>query len=156
MTVHIVGHSRGLGEYLWESFKKDYKDVRGYSRTNGYNIENDVIKICYQVDPEDIVVLNAYADGTQIDYLKNLLYSHGRIIVMGSIAGTFADPTDLEYSKNKKNLESFFNEISAESSVSMLYLRLTGSSYQDYDLIYKSINFWLANPRITFIGYSTK
>jgi len=66
MTVHVVGHSRGLGEYLYRAFTTDMHDVRGYSRSNGYDLEKDIAKICFQVEVDDIVILNAYANGTQI------------------------------------------------------------------------------------------
>lgn len=155
MTIHIIGHSRGLGEYLYNAFKLEMHDVRGYSRSNGYSLEKDVTKICYQVEPDDLVILNAYASGTQIDYLKTLENSHAKVVVMGSIASIFPDANNIEYSQHKKTLEVYFNNNSAEPKIPMLYLRLTGSSYQDYQLVYKSIKFWLENPEITFIGYST-
>ncbi len=155
MTVHIIGHSRGLGEYLYKAFEVDMYDVRGYSRSNGYDLEKDVAKICYQVDPDDLVILNAYARGTQIDYLKTLEHSHASVVVMGSIASIFPDVDNLEYSQHKKTLELYFNGISAEPKHPILYLRLTGSSYKDYRLIFDTIKFWLLNPSITSIGYST-
>jgi len=155
MTTHIIGHSRGLGEYLYNAFKLEMHDVRGYSRSNGYSLERDIAKICYQVEPDDLVILNAYASGTQVDYLKTLEHSHAKVVVMGSIASIFPDVTDAEYSQYKKTLELYFNNISAEPKFPMLYLRLTGSSYQDYQLVYNSIKFWLTNSKITFIGYST-
>jgi short-subunit dehydrogenase len=154
MTVHVVGHSRGLGEYLYNAFATDMHDVRGYSRSNGYDLEKDIAKICFQVEVDDIVILNAYANGTQIDYLKSLENSHANIVVMGSIASIYPDTDDLVYSQHKNTLELYFNKISAEPKHPMLYLRLTGTSYNDYKLVYDSIKIWLANPRITTIGYS--
>jgi hypothetical protein len=154
MTVHIIGHSRGLGEYLYNAFTADMLDVRGYSKSTGYNLENDIAKICHQIDTDDIVILNAYANGTQIDYLKELNNSQSKVVVMGSIASIFPDISNLTYSQHKKTLEFYFNSISAEPKRPMLYLRLTGTSYNDYKLVYDSIKFWLSNPRITFIGYS--
>jgi hypothetical protein len=154
MTVHIVGHSRGLGEYLYTAFALDKHVVRGYSRSNGYNLEKDVAKICFQVDSDDIVILNAHANGKQIDYLKALEHSCASVVVMGSIASLFPDASNLTYSEDKNTLELHFNKISAEPKHPMLYLRLTGSSYNDYKLIYNSIKFWLENTQITTIGYS--
>ena len=154
MTVHVVGHSRGLGEYLYRAFITDMHDVRGYSRSNNYDLEKDIAKICSQVDVDDIVILNAYANGTQIDYLKSLENSHANVVVMGSIASIHPDVNNLVYSQHKNTLELYFNKISAEPKYPMLYLRLTGTSYSDYKLVYDSINIWLANPRITTIGYS--
>jgi len=154
MTIHVIGHSRGLGEYLYNNFKKEFKDVRGYSKTNGYDIEKDLTKICHNVEVDDIVILNAYANGAQEAYLEMLTKYRIRTVVMGSIAAIFPDISNIEYSKNKKDLEDYFTNISAESKIPLLYLRLTGSSYDDYQLIYDSIKFWLSNPRVTMLGYS--
>lgn len=149
MTVHIVGHSRGLGEYLYSK----YKDVRGYARSNGYDIEKDVMKVCYQIDNDDLVILNAHANGAQIDYLKQLENIKSiKVVVMGSIASTFHDPTMIEYSKQKSQLENYF-ESAVLNGHKWLYLKLTGESYKKYDLIYRTIEFWKNNTEITHIGF---
>lgn len=150
MTVHVVGHSRGLGEYLYSKFQ----DVRGYARSNGYNIENDIIKICYQVEPDDLVILNAHANGSQIKYLKELEnIKDVRVVVMGSIAATFHDPEMMQYSNEKYNLEKYF-ELAVLEGHKWLYLKLTGESYKNYSLIYNTIQFWQNNTEITQIGFN--
>lgn len=154
MNVHIVGDSRGLGEFLRKSFERDNYKVSGYSRKNGFIIDQDILKICNQIKNADIAVLNSYANGSQIEYLEKLKNSCKSIVVIGSIASLFPDSRDLVYSENKKKLEEYFNKIAVESKIPMLYLRLSGSAYSDYQLVYDSINFWIKNPRITSVGYS--
>tara|TARA_B110000503_G_C7011720_1_gene355996 strand:+ start:139 stop:609 length:471 start_codon:yes stop_codon:yes gene_type:complete len=154
MTIHVVGHSRGLGEFLYQEFEKNRYIVRGYSRTNNYDLEKDACKICYQVEDDDIVILNAHANGSQIEYIERLRHTDCRIVVMGSIASTQFDPTMPEYSIQKHTLEHYVEEISLHNKLPILYLKLTGSSYKNYNLIYNSIKLWINNPEITQIGYS--
>lgn len=150
MTVHVVGHSRGLGEYLYSQ----YSDVRGYSRSNGYDIEKDVMKICYQIDIDDLVILNAHANGAQIDYLKQLKNIKDlKVVIMGSIASTFPDPKMPVYSYEKTKLEKYV-ELTVLEGHKWLYLKLTGQSYNNYDLIYRTIEFWKNNTEITQIGFN--
>lgn len=150
MTVHVVGHSRGLGEYLYSK----YKNARGYARSNGYDIETDIVKICYQVEPEDLVILNAHANGSQIEYLKELQHIKDvRVIVMGSIAATFHDTDMMRYSEQKYELEKYF-ESAVLDGRTWLYLKLTGESYKNYSLIYNTIQFWQNNTEITQVGFN--
>lgn len=156
MTVHVVGHSRGLGEYLYEKFKLVFRnyEIRGYSRNNGYNIEQDIIKICYQISPGDLVILNAHANGCQIEYLKQLEnIKQIKVVVMGSIAATFHDPDMMQYSEEKYNLEKYF-ESAVLDGHQWLYLKLTGESYKNYNLIWNTIQFWYNNTEITQIGFN--
>lgn len=155
MTIHVIGHSRGLGKNLYDRFRLNFDSVKGYSRSNGYDIEADIIKICETINSDDIVILNAYANGSQIKYLKLLKDRNIKIIVMGSIAAVLSDSSRIEYSLKKKELEDYFVSISPESKIPLLYLRLTGSSYKNDSLIYNSIQFWIDNPCVNFIGYDT-
>lgn len=156
MTIHVVGNSKGLGAYLYERYTVEFPktELRGYSRNNGYDISKDIIKICYQVEPNDLVILNAHASGNQIYYLKELKNIRDlQVVVMGSIASTFIDTTMLDYSKEKQQLEKYFEETVLEGH-KWLYLKLTGKSYKDYQLIWNTIQFWNKNPEITQIGFN--
>lgn len=156
MKIHVIGHSRDLGEYLYEKFKLVFRnyEIRGYSRNNGYNIEQDIIKICYQISPGDLVILNAHANGCQIEYLKQLEnIKQIKVVVMGSIAATFHDPDMMQYSEEKYNLEKYF-ESAVLDGHKWLYLKLTGESYKNYNLIWNTIQFWYNNTEITQIGFN--
>jgi len=73
---------------------------------------------------------------------------------MGSIAAVNPDPNMPEYSEEKQELENTVQQLALQNKHPMLYLQLTSSSYQDYTTVSRSIQFWLDNPTITFIGYN--
>jgi len=91
-----------------------------------------------------------------VEYLKRLR-DKCKIIICGSIAGINQDVTDadaIKYSMDKLLLEKLATQISLNSKLPMLYLRLTASSYKDHQLIINTIKFWLDNPSFTFAGYN--
>lgn len=146
MKFYILGSTRGLGEYLSKEF-----NCQKFDRP--YDLSKDIDLIIDQIEDNSIVILNAYADGSQIEYVKRLMH-RCKLIICGSIASTFPDPFMVKYSKNKFELEKFTFEQSIYKGHSILYLKLTSSSYKDYKLIADSIKFWLENPAVTFIGYN--
>lgn len=146
MKFYITGSTRGLGEYLCNEFKC-------ISIDRPFDISTDISKIVDQIEPDSIVILNAHADGTQIKYIEKLK-DRCRLVIMGSIASVNQDPSMPEYSKQKKKLEELVTQLALDSEYPMLYLRLTSSSYKNYNMIAESIKFWLNNPDVTFIGYN--
>ena len=76
MKVAITGHTRGIGKSIWEYFISKGNYCIGYSRTNGYNILNDIVKqkIVAESKDSDIFVNNAcsYTDHSQLTILKNI------------------------------------------------------------------------------------
>ena len=148
MKFYITGCSRGLGSYLYNAF-----DCIGFDRRLGQDIEHDIDSIVEQIEPGSVVILNAYANGTQIKYMSRL-FEKVRIVVCGSIAATNFDQEMPEYSTHKHELEHEFKQLSMHSKLPMLYLKLTSSSYNNPELIENSIRFWLDNPETTFIGYN--
>jgi hypothetical protein len=145
MNFYITGASRGLGEYLATHFKclvigrpvdlvTDIKDIMEAGFEEG-----------------DVVILNAHAN--QLEYVKRLK-DKCRLVVMGSIASINHDPEMFKYSEEKYELEKAVTQLSLHSKYPMLYLRLTSSSYLDYNTVARSIHFWLDNPSVTFIGYN--
>ena len=77
MKINITGHSRGIGKSLHDMYVADGHEVVGFSRSNGYDI-NDV-DVCSQIVQEsldcDLFVNNAYAKFSQQLILEEL-YSH--------------------------------------------------------------------------------
>ena len=71
MKIAITGHTRGIGLALTERLDQDNYEVRGYSKSNGFNIlrPNGVIKDIIDWDA-DVFVNNAYAPEAQ----SRLLY----------------------------------------------------------------------------------
>ena len=69
--IAITGHTRGIGLALTERLDQDNYEVRGYSKSNGFNIlrPNGVIKDIIDWDA-DVFVDNAYAPEAQ----SRLLY----------------------------------------------------------------------------------
>jgi len=77
--------------------------------------------------------------------------------VMGTVAARYPDPTMVEYSQNKKELDDYFMKQALEKKVSdLLIINLTGKVYKDSRLIYDSIKFWLLNTDIIAFSYRTK
>ncbi len=144
---YLTGHTRGLGKAVCQHF-----DCVGIGRPQ-YNLETDIDKICDLILEDDLIMLNAYANGTQIEYVKKL-YNKASIIVFGSIAATYKDPNLLSYSQHKKELENEFLHMAIHSKKPMLYLKLTGSSYNSPQLIINSIEFWMLNPKVTSIEFN--
>lgn len=144
MIFYITGSTRGLGKYL-----ADYFNCEKFNRPFDLNINVD--EICDAIVEESTVILNAHAN--QLKYV-NRLKDKCRLVICGSIAAVNADSNMLNYSEEKKELEKTVQQIALHSKYPMLYLQLTSSSYKDYTLVAKSIEFWLDNPTITFIGFN--
>lgn len=146
---YITGHTRGLGKTLCQEL-----NCIGLGRPE-YDIETDIDKICNLIKEDDLVILNAYANGTQLEYTRRL-YNKASIIAFGSMAASYPDPELPEYSRQKRILENEFEYMAINGKKPMLYLKLTSNSYPDPTLVVNAINFWIANPKTTFIGFNVK
>ena len=144
MKFYITGSSRGLGKFLADHFNCERFD-------RPFDLNNDVDKICNAIEDESIVILNAHA--SQLKYV-DCLKDRCKLVVMGSIAAVNHDPNMLEYSKQKQELERTVQQLALHSKYPMLYLQLTSRGYREYATVARSIEFWLDNPTITFIGYN--
>jgi NAD(P)-dependent dehydrogenase (short-subunit alcohol dehydrogenase family) len=145
MKFYITGSSRGLGEYLAQHFK---------CFTVGRPVDlitdiEDVMQAGFEEG--SVIILNAHAK--QLEYV-NRLKDNCKLVVMGSIAAVNYDSDMPQYSKEKQELEKTVQQLALHSKYPMLYLQLTSSSYRDYVTVANSIQFWLDNPSITFIGYN--
>ena len=146
MKFYIVGSNSGLGLHLRREF-----NCVNFDRP--YDIAKDMDIIVDKIESDSVVILNAHADGNQIKYVE-ALKDRCRLVVCGSIASTFKDYSMPMYSQQKQRLEEYVLEQSLHNKLPMLYLRLTSSSYQNYELISNTIRFWLDNPDFTFAGYN--
>ena len=70
MKIAITGHSRGIGKALYDTLSVDH-EVEGFSRSNGFDIQNSNI-IIRAVKGFDVFVNNAFFDFKQVDILNGL------------------------------------------------------------------------------------
>lgn len=145
MRFYITGSTRGLGEYLASQF-----DCIRIDRPF-YDLNNNIGEVCEGIEEGSTVILNAHA--SQLEYVY-ALKDKCSLVICGSIAAVNHDPSMIEYSEEKQELEKTVQQLSLHSKYPMLYLQLTSSSYKDYNMISNSIQFWLDNPDVTFIGFN--
>ena len=72
-TLAITGHTRGLGKALYEL----YPSSLGFSRSTGYQIENDADSIINQIIDCDVFINNAYHETAQ-QYLFEQMWHQWR------------------------------------------------------------------------------
>ena len=94
MKIAITGHSSGIGASIYDKLVDDPDfDVKGYSKSNGWNIaEQDGDKIINELLDADVVFNNAYYPEIQNKILQTLLDkwkdASGKVIInTGSISG---------------------------------------------------------------------
>ena len=143
MKFYILGSTKGLGQHLAEHFVCERLD-------RPFDLNTDIEEICNIIKDSSVVILNAHA--SQLKYVEKLK-DKCKLVIMGSIAAVNFDPNMPDYSQEKYTLEKIIQQIALHSKHPMLYLQLTSSSYNNHMLIANSIQFWLDNPAVTFIGF---
>jgi len=108
MKIAVTGHTSGIGEAVYDMCDltlEGQNDVRGYSKSNGWNIaEEDGDKIIQELIEFDPAVLinNAYYPGIQTKILTTLFekwkFRQKTIVNVGSIAGYLPEPEDKKLS----------------------------------------------------------
>jgi hypothetical protein len=152
MKIAITGHTSGLGKFLFKKYSPLH-DCIGFSRSNGFDLEKDYDVIAKQIKSCDLFINNSFATGAQMKYLQSCLEI--KQVVMGSIAARNPNPDMPYYCIEKKKIEEYFLKNCTHTKKDYLYLQLTGASYKQYTLIYNTIEFWLKNRSINFIGFQT-
>ena len=142
--VCITGTTRGIGRALAEHFKKSEWEVIELNR--GDEIVDSAVGC-------DLFINNAYLNGDQIDIFNQLYASVAKMVVMGSIAADYPDPDMPVYSQHKRELKQHVMDIANTGKYKILLLELTGESYNDPDLIIRTIEFWLGTPKITCVSF---
>lgn len=135
MKIAITGTTRGLGKYLLDYYKKHNSLIT-------YNRGDNIDRFLHEIEEVDLLISSSYLDGYQIDLFDRTKNSVKKMVVIGSIAADNPDPYLLEYSLNKKILQ---DKIEVPNK-NILYLKLTGLSYQKPEAIVDTINLWLKNP----------
>lgn len=144
--VCITGTTRGIGQALAEHFKQLEWEVVELNRGDAI-IESGIG--C------DLFINNAYINGHQIDIFNQLYASVAKMVVIGSIAADYPDPDMPAYSAHKRELKERVLEVANSSAkkADILLLELTGASYNDLELVIRTIDFWLANSKITSVSF---
>lgn len=68
MKVAITGHTSGIGKELY----KQFDNIVGFSRSNGYDITKDIDKIIKESKDFDVFINNAYSGFMQTELLFKL------------------------------------------------------------------------------------
>ena len=172
MKCVITGHTSGIGQALMIHFVEKGWTVYGLSRSNGYDIDQDLDKIIEVAKGCDLFINNAYSTDSQLKLTKALIHQVPKIVTMGAAVTDYPDLIDSDYSRNKKALETYCRVMSLQESVAdVLFLKIsfaettlnrpkTGRIDSDFTVSYKeiadTIDFWLTNPKIRQIDFRVK
>lgn len=147
MNVAITGTSRGLGDFLYRHWAKKNHYIKTFNRGE------DLFQFIEEVKNFDLLINNSYLDGDQNLLFDRTIETVKKTVVMGSVAADYPDPLLPVYSKDKKILQK---EIICMNSCKVLYLKLTGKSYKNYQMIAEIIDIWVENPVIKNIEFHTE
>ena len=123
--IAIIGHTRGIGKAIADLYRKKKYTVVGLSISNGYDLHCSQVEIMEQLDDCQLIVLNAYVGGGQMNLLKRIygkfVFEDKKVVVITSTSGTpigedeeFLDPEYVEYCKNKKTLIEYIEQLQQE------------------------------------------
>lgn len=166
MKICITGHSKGIGKFFFDRLAEAH-DVRGFSRSNGFDLTQDIETVVKHASECDILINNAPAGNAQILLLERLCGTVPKIITMGSVSSNY--PTLLE-KPIKNEIEDVCNKISMNPNLSKILLLKLGFleatqraksfgsnitiSFQE---IYDFVEYWIYNePKIYKVDYVTK
>jgi len=109
ILVAVTGHSRGLGKVLFDKYTKQGQQVKGFSRSNQYDLQlpsvrSDIIK---KIQTFDVIINNAPGI-FQRDLFAEVLTTTftGVIINVSSLASRFGPSRSNLYTSDKAALDS--------------------------------------------------
>ena len=123
--IAITGHTKGIGKAIADLYaKKNYK-VKGFSRTNGYDMSADQDSMIEEIRDCDLIVLNAHAGREQLNLLKKIYSRYHdepkKVVVITSTSGTqqgidedFENKNYKEYCKHKNELIGYVSDLQEE------------------------------------------
>lgn len=165
MKICVIGHSKGLGQYVYNYFNKNH-EVIGFSRSNGYELKSSFYDVMSKAESCDLVINNAPVDNTQVEVIEYLCNKVPKIITMGSIASNFPHLLD---KPSKIELERVTDWISLNPKLADILLlkisflegttnakKLTSDQTINFSDIIHFIEFWLKNPKIYKVDYVCK
>jgi hypothetical protein len=156
MKIVITGHTRGLGEVIYNHLISLGHDVIGLSSSNGYHLPDQIEQVIEIAKDCDYFFNNAHC-GTVQSTLIGRLYDRCSIITSGSMA---ADYSGTSYRIEKKIIENTHRRIKKISDRPMLLLKMGYLEYRHQDKypvpfteILNGIDFWLKSPRVSIIEF---
>jgi len=112
MKVGIIGHTSGIGKALYAVFD----DVVGYSRSNGYDINDYMPYIDEIADSVDVLIINAHSGFKQVEMLYDMWerwVDKDKIIVcISSQSGDNLWSNSYPYSVHKSALDEACKQLS--------------------------------------------
>ena len=120
--VLITGHTRGIGRAIYDRLTNEGYECAGFSQSTGHNIVDREDDIIDSIQDFDYVVLNAYAQHSQLNMLKKIVDRYFnkslRVAVITSTSGTpegadedMQDGEYIEYKKIKRELIQYIGQI---------------------------------------------
>lgn len=110
MKIAITGHTKGIGRAVADLYYTD--EVVGFSRSNGYNLEDSstINRIIDSSVACDVFVNNAYYALAQVDIFERLLaiwkHDPSKTIVNINSRTIYNGPNQRQYTSDKKLLRS--------------------------------------------------
>ena len=90
--IAVIGHTKGIGKAIADLYKRKNYEIVGLSRTTGYDLETDQVKIIEKLRDCELIVLNAYAKFGQYQLLKKINsefhHHYKKVVVITSTSGT--------------------------------------------------------------------
>lgn len=117
--IAITGHTSGIGKALYEYFTVQGCDVRGFSRSNGYNFPEAEGKALKEIVECDVFINNGFPVKTQCNLLtgvfKEWQFHKKTIVNIGSHTTSYDRSTPHprfsdEYHRDKKELDRICKE----------------------------------------------
>ena len=168
MKCVVTGHTNGIGKAIYEHFLSKRWDVKGMSRSNGYDIINNQEKVISESIDCDIFVNCAYSGDGQLNLLNALHDKVKNIIVLGSVGADYADIWK-DYGSKKLALQNRCRELSLiENNANIFYIKLAfcenaswpifvDKNYKaTFEEILKVIDLWLEVPKIYSVEFTFK
>ena len=130
MKIGITGHTKGLGKAFADMFEQAGHEVVGFSRSNGYDINEKIDDIVNASKDLDIFINNAYAYWAQGELLKRMVAEWegtDKVIVnISSKMSLLSEPPEYakDYAYNKAHQNSFIAKRYIMSSPQILNVNL--------------------------------
>lgn len=159
MNITITGHTSGLGLAIYNAMLARGHNVRGFSRSCGWDISTQAEEIGDIVSESDLFFNNAHYRVAQSTLLQ-LTYSNVSVITSGSMAAAgVGEYHPNPYFREKAHIERTHVRLKHISPYPMLLLRMGYlENYPEnypikYSTIINAIDFWLDNPRVSMIEF---
>lgn len=150
MKVAITGHSRGIGAAVAKRFsEKDNTEVIGFSRSNGFDLTNNIHRkfAIEEIEECDVFVNNFFYQDIQLILLQQIFDSwlgekDKYIINISSSSTYYVDIVDLKsqphmyaYAKQKQKVDSLIRKLHLQTQHSWPIIFNIRPGYVDTDMV---------------------